>query len=88
MSDTDVTATTVEYRNNEPESIEVKTARWSSDFRYTQRYKFQMEGSTAVLVVLEGDGDQYNVRANAETRELAKETVGNLPFVQGVVMVE
>ena len=88
MSDPDVINVTVEYRDAEPQSVEVKTARWSSDFRYCQRHKFKMEGSTAELVVLEGDGEQYNVRANTETRTLAKETVENLPFVQGVVMIE
>ena len=79
---------TVQYRNGEPKSIEVNTQRSDREFTYNQRYKFKMEGSTAELVLLEGDGETYSVRSNEGTRAIAKETVANLPFVQGVVMVE
>ena len=47
-----------------------------------------MEGSAAVLTRIEPDGDYYMVGKNEGTREVAEATVENLPFVQGVVMVE
>jgi hypothetical protein len=47
-----------------------------------------MEGSTAVLSRIEPDGEYYMVGKNEGTREVAEETVGELPFVQGVVMIE
>lgn len=88
MSDVRVGNVEVTYRDNEPHRLTVPTSRWSGDFRYEQEYTFKMDGSSAVLVSLEGDKGAYPVRANEETRELAKETVEELPFVQGVVMFE
>lgn len=82
------TTTNVEvtFKNSEPEYIDVKTARHNGNFRYVQTHGFKMEGGTAVLVSLSGDGDDYPVQANEGTRSEAKATVEDLPFVQAVVM--
>ena len=88
MSDAKELHTNVEYRDGEPKVIKVQTARWENDYRYDPVYEFRMDGSTAVLTVIETDNDTYNVVAGKETREVAEETVENLPFVQGVVMVQ
>ena len=82
------TNVTVGYTDSEPTSITLKTRRFESECSYAQEYGFKMDGSTAVLVSIEGDNDRYNVPANSETRALAAETVKDLPFVQGVVMFE
>ena len=82
------TNVTVGYPDSEPTSITVKTRRFESECSYAQEYGFKMDGSTAVLVSIEGDSERYNVPANSETRALAAETVKDLPFVQGVVMFE
>jgi len=78
----------VTYRDAEPATIAVEVTRWESNYGYNTTYKFEMVGSTANLTAIVPDGDQYNVLSNAETRKAAKETVENLPFVQGVVMIE
>ena len=88
MSDPDVSDVTVKYRDAEPERVTVETSRWSSDYCYRQEYAFKMEGSSAVLAAVEGDGDSYPVRANAGTRAAARDAVADLPFVQGVVMFD
>lgn len=88
MSDPDVSNVSVRYRDAEPDRVEVETSRWSSDYCYRQTYTFTMEGSTAVLVAVEGDGDSYPVRANAGTRAEAADAVDDLPFVQAVSMFD
>ena len=88
MSETAEMHTNVRYRNGEPDQIDVKTQRWERDYQYQTTYRFRMEGSTAVLSRIEPDGDYYMVGKNKGTRVVAEETVGNLPFVQGVVMIE
>ena len=88
MTDAETTNVEVQYREAEPQKMEVKTRRREGDFTYYTTYKFNMTGSTANFTAIVPDGDQYNVLSNAETRKAAKETVENLPFVQGVVMIE
>ena len=78
----------VQYHDNKPTELTARTRRYSREFQYDQEYRFKMDGSTAVLVSIEGDSERYNVPANSETRALAAETVEDLPFVQGVVMFE
>ena len=88
MSEPEEMHTNVRYRDGEPEQIDVKTQRWEKDYQYQTTYRFRMEGSTAVLTRIEPDGDYYMVGKNEGTREVAEATVANLPFVQGVVMIE
>jgi len=76
----------VRYRNSEPDSFTVRTKRYEGEFTYKQTYGFKMDGGTAVLTSVEGDGDTYQVRANEGTRKEAALTAENLPFVQAVVM--
>jgi hypothetical protein len=88
MTDAETTNVEVTYREAEPQKMEVETRRREGDFAYYTTYKFNMTGSIAELTAIVPDGEQYNVLSNAETRAAAKETVENLPFVQGVVMIE
>ena len=88
MTNAKTTNVEVTYREAEPRKMEVKTRWRDGDYTYYTTYKFRMTGSTAELTAIVPDGDQYNVLSNAETREAAAETVANLPFVQGVVMIE
>jgi len=67
------TNVTVGYADSEPTSIKLNTRRFESESSYAQEYRFKMDGSTAVLVSIEGDSDAYNVRANSETRRIAAE---------------
>ena len=87
MTNAKTTNVEVTYREAEPRKMEVKTRWRDGDYTYYTTYKFRMTGSTAELTAIVPDGDQYNVPSNADTREVAAETVENLPFVQGVVMV-
>ena len=88
MTNAKTTNVEVTYREAEPRKMEVKTRWRDGDYTYYTTYKFRMTGSTAELTAIVPDGDQYNVLSNADTREVAAETVENLPFVQGVVMIE
>jgi hypothetical protein len=88
MTDAETTNVEVTYREAEPQRIQVKTRRRGGEFTYYTTYTFTMEGTTAVLVGIEPDGDSYSVQANAGTRDAARESVQNLPFVQGVVMID
>jgi len=88
MTDAETTNVEVTYREAEPQRIQVKTRRRGGEFTYYTTYTFTMEGATAVLVGIEPDGDSYSVKDNAGTRNAARESVANLPFVQGVVMIE
>jgi len=88
MTDAETTNVEVQYREAEPQRIQVETRRRGGEFTYYTTYTFTMEGTTAVLVGIEPDGDSYSVQANAGTRDAARESVSNLPFVQGVVMIE
>ena len=76
----------VTYSNREPQRFTVRTKRYESEFTYKQTYGFKMNGGTAVLTSVEGDGGNYQVRANEGTRKEAELTAENLPFVQAVVM--
>jgi beta-galactosidase GanA len=86
MQDPTTTNVEVTYQNSEPERITVTTNRMESEFTYNQTYGFEMDGGTAVLASIEGDGDSYPVQSNEGTRKEAQETVEDLPFVQAVVM--
>jgi hypothetical protein len=88
MTDAETTNVEVQYREAEPQRIQVETRRRGGEFTYYTTYTFRMEGTTAELVGIEPDGDSYSVKDNVCTRDAAKETVENLPFVQGVVMIE
>ena len=88
MTNAKTTNVEVTYREAEPRKMEVKTRWRDGNLTHHTTYKFQMTGSTAELTAIVPDGNQYNVPSNAETREVAAETVENLPFVQGVVMIE
>ena len=88
MSEPSEVRTNVRYHDGEPDQIDVVTQRWESDYSYNITYRFRMEGSTAVLSRIEPDGEYYMVTKNEGTREVAEATVANLPFVQGVVMIE
>jgi len=78
----------VTYRDAEPATIAVEVTRWESNYGYNTTYKFEMVGSTAELTSIKSDDDSYPVKANECTRDAARESVSNLPFVQGVVMIE
>lgn len=78
----------VTYQNSEPTRFTIKTKRWESEYQYRQTYGFKMDGGTAVLKSVSGDGDSYPVAANEGTRKEAALTAENLPFVQAVVMFE
>jgi len=88
MTDAGTTNVEVTYREAEPQRIQVKTRRRGGEFTYYTTYTFTMEGTTAVLVGIEPDGDSYSVQGNVGTRDAARDSVQNLPFVQGVVMIE
>jgi len=88
MTDAETTNVEVTYRDAEPQRIQVETRRRGGEFTYYTTYTFTMEGTTAELVGIEPDGDSYAVKANVCTRDAARESVSNLPFVQGVVMIE
>jgi len=88
MTDAETTNVEVTYREAEPTRIQVKTRRRGGEFTYYTTYKFEMVGSTAELTSIKSDGDSYPVKANECTRDAARESVSNLPFVQGVVMIE
>jgi hypothetical protein len=89
MTDAETTNVEVQYREAEPQRIQVETQRSSGGFPYFTTYTFEMVGSTAELTSIElKDGDSYPVKANEGTRDAARESVANLPFVQGVVMIE
>jgi len=88
MTDAETTNVEVQYQEAEPQRVQVETRRRGGEFTYYTTYTFTMEGTTAVLAGIEPDGDSYSVQGNAGTRDAAKESVANLPFVQGVVMIE
>ena len=88
MTDAETMNVEVTYRDAEPKEIAVEVNRWQNNFSYNTTYKFRMVGSTAELTSITPDGDSYPVKSNECTREAAAETVENLPFVQGVVMIE
>ena len=88
MSEPTEAKTNVEYRGGEPRKIDVTTQRWESDYQYRITDRFKMEGATAVLSRIEPDGKYYMVGKNEGTRAVAEQTAGELPFVQGVVMIE
>ena len=88
MTDAETTNVEVQYREAEAQRIQVETRRRGGEFTYYTTYTFTMEGTTAELVGIESDGDSYSVKANECTRDAARESVANLPFVQGVVMIE
>jgi len=88
MTDAETTNVEVQYREAEPQRVQVETRRRGGEFTYYTTYTFTMEGATAVLVGIEPDGDSYSVQGNACTRDAARESVSRLPFVQGVVMIE
>jgi ribosomal protein L25 (general stress protein Ctc) len=87
MTDAETTNVEVTYREAEPQKIAVETVR-DKEFSYRVVYVFEMVGSTAELMTIKSDGDSYPVKANECTRDAARESVSNLPFVQGVVMIE
>ena len=88
MTDAETTNVEVQYQEAEPQRMQVETRRRGGEFTYYTTYTFTMEGTTAELVGIEPDGDSYSVKANECTRDAARESVANLPFVQGVVMIE
>jgi len=88
MTDAETTNVEVQYQEAEPQRMQVETRRRGGEFTYYTTYTFTMEGTTAALVGIEPDGDSYSVKANECTRDAARESVANLPFVQGVVMIE
>jgi len=88
MTEADTTNVKVQYREAEPQRIAVEVTRWESNYGYNTTYKVEMVGSTAELTSIKSDGDSYPVKANECTRDAARESVQNLPFVQGVVMIE
>ena len=89
MTDAETTNVEVTYHEAEPQRIQVETRRRGGEFTYYTTYTFTMEGATADLVGIDPeDGDGYAVKANECTRDAARESVANLPFVQGVVMIE
>jgi hypothetical protein len=88
MTEAETTNVEVTYRDAEPQRIQVETRRRGGEFTYYTTYTFIMEGTTAELVGIEPDGDSYSVKSNVCTRDAARESVSNLPFVQGVVMIE
>jgi hypothetical protein len=87
MTDAETTNVEVQYREAAPQEITVETQR-GKEFSYRVTYKFKMVGSTAELITIDANGPSYPVKANECTRDAARESVENLPFVQGVVMIE
>ena len=73
-------------RDNEAKKVEVKTRRRESEYTYYVTFTFTMDGSSAVLSMIDPDSDKFRVQANADTARLARNAVCDLPFVQGVVM--
>ena len=88
MTDAETTNVEVTYRDAKPQKIAVEVNRWESNYSYNTVYGFKMVGSTAELTSIKPDGDSYPVKSNECTRDVARESVENLPFVQSVVMVE
>ena len=86
MSDAEATTVTVTRRDNDPKKVEVDTRRRGSEYTYYTTYTFNMDGATAVLSMIEPDGEQFNVQGNADTARLARNAVCDLPFVQAVEM--
>ena len=82
--DPEARSPTVSYNDAEPQFIELSVVRWSGDNRYSDDYKFRMDGSTAVLTSIEPDCGRYNVISTEDCRAAAAEAVEALPFVQAV----
>jgi len=88
MTDTEARNINVKYRNAEPYKIQL--LGWHRDGEYKRKtdYTFKLDGSTAVLTHIKPNDGSYQVQLADEERAVVKETVADLPFVQGVVMFE
>ena len=85
MRSADAIGVEVTYKDSKPQLVSVTGRYADGEYRRTADYTFRMDGSTAVLKTIDADGP-YSVQAAESARDAVRETVADLPFVQGVSM--